>query len=292
MPLPAGPSDVSVSKPTMAQLVDEIRVGGPLARLFRRLASEQTASAKIAIRCKITPASLREVMAGAKERLSQACEQSPLMELRECAEGCSACCHTSRVDVTPLEALLVADHLENNSDQTALEQIKQRLRLTLTSRNSLPIVSDQQFSPVPCPMLNEKGACSVYEARPLVCAGVFSLSRSSCEHCLVTCSAQASVPVDQPAKVSAMGVSGGLQRAIVDANLDGNLYELCSILLCILETPSAFDRWIAGDDIFQGCHCTDAHSSPRTRRAGIRIDEASQPRPTRASKRRRAKHDR
>jgi hypothetical protein len=126
-----------------------------------------------------------------------------------------------------------------------------------------------------CGLLGDDGLCSVYEARPLVCAGVYSLSREACESAARQDDVAAQqVPLDRPAKAWTMGVSGGLQRALVEAGLDGNLYELKSIVLCALNTPDANRRWLAGEDIFANCVCTDAHSPPRFAISSTRVDPA------------------
>jgi hypothetical protein len=69
-----------------------------------------------------------------------------------------------------------------------------------------------------------------------------------------------------------MGVSGGLQRTLVAAGLDGNLYELSSAVLCALETPRAVARFLQGEDLFANCICTDAHSPPRGAEVRLRVD--------------------
>jgi hypothetical protein len=102
----------------------------------------------------------------------------------------------------------------------------------------------------------------------MACAGFFSLSREACEAAYHAADlAAAEVPTDRAAKAWTMGVSGGLQHALVAAGLDGNLYELNAAVLCALETPRAVDRWLAGEDVFARCLCTDAHSPPRVARS-------------------------
>jgi hypothetical protein len=115
-----------------------------------------------------------------------------------------------------------------------------------------------------CAFLDGDGLCSIYESRPLVCAGVFSLSQQACVDAYDAEQLdQQQVPLDQPAKLQTMGVSGGLQRALVEAGLDGNLYDLHSAAYRAVTTPNAAARYFAGEDIFAGCICTDAHSAPR-----------------------------
>lgn len=96
------------------------------------------------------------------------------------------------------------------------------------------------------------------------------MSRAACDLAAADPHGQAAqqVPFDPHTKTWTMGVSGGLQRALVDAGLDGNLYELSSIVLRALEVPDAARRWLRREDVFRGCVCTDAHSPPRKKRRG------------------------
>ena len=261
-------------------LIDEIAAGGPLQKLFLQAAGEQQqAAARLlaSLRSQAKPNAQR-FADGARLHVIQGTDQSPQAELRQCGAGCSACCYTPLVEITPLEAIVAGADLANRLSDDELAALKPRLhasavlRFTSTSSGEGPRKTR-------CEMLGDDGLCQIYESRPLVCAGVFSLSRDACEAaCCGVALADAQVPLDRPAKAWMMGVSGGLQRAMVEAGLDGNLYELHSILLRVLETDRAAARWLAGEDIFAGCHCTDAHSAPR-RRATLRIDEAQSHRP-------------
>jgi hypothetical protein len=171
------------------------------------------------------------------------------------------------VDVTPLEALAVADFLRANVAEPHLAGIRQRLRGNAEARSRM---TPEQLRRVKltCAFLSEDGRCGVYPARPLACAGAFSMSRQACHTAAENPASPASqrVPLDPHTKCWTMGVSGGLQRALVDVGLDGNLYELSSIVLRALEVPDAAQRWLRREDVFQSCTCTEAHSPPRVRR--------------------------
>lgn len=244
-------------------LLNAIRAGGPLARLFREAAAETRAALESLLAGRAT-ASLAAVLVGeAHQRVADGAEASPLAVLRQCGAGCSACCLAVSADVTPLEAIVVADYLRQSLSAERLELVRQRLAANVARRLALP-VAQQGRARFACGLLDEQGQCEAYQVRPLVCAGVFSLSREACESAGRTPDAAAQhVPLDRPTKAWTMGVSGGLQRALVDAGLDGNLYELNSAVLCALDTPRAADRYLQGEDLFSTCICTDAHSPPR-----------------------------
>lgn len=204
--------------------------------------------------------------------LAAGVDQSALVVLRQCSAGCSACCHTVAVDVTPLEALVVADYVQRTMSPEQLDVVRERLRLNAQRRAAMT-ADERSTVRMRCGLLGDDGLCQAYAARPLVCAGVYSLSRVACEAAASGDDLTAGqVPLDRPAKAWTMGVSGGLQRALVEAGLDGNLYELNSIVLCAIETTHAAARWLAKEDIFAQCICTDAHSWPRKAAAPLRVD--------------------
>jgi Fe-S-cluster containining protein len=255
-------------------LLDVIERGGPLADLFRRASADVRAALGDRLAGGVQSGIVAALMGDARARLDKGVEASPLKLLRQCGAGCSACCHTVSADVTPLEALLVAEHLHEHVSAPRLVNIRARLRANAARRAAMT-AEERSSTRLRCGLLSDEGLCQAYAARPLVCAGVFSLSRDACESAASNPELAAQkVPLDRPAKAWTMGVSGGLQRALVDAGLDGNLYELNSVVLCAVETPDVAARWLRGEDVFADCVCTDAHSPPRRLPPKIRVDAA------------------
>jgi Fe-S-cluster containining protein len=249
-------------------LAQAIQQGGPLAKLFHDAARQERQAVKALLEGQWVQALLPELRTDAAERVATGVGQSPLKVLHACEPGCSACCRNVAVDVTPLEAFVVADYLRANLDATQREAVTARLAVNAQARSQMS-ANELRRVRLTCAFLNEQGRCSVYAARPLACAGAFSMSRQAChlaaEHPASPAAQQ--VPFDPYTKTWTMGVSGGLQRALVEAGLDGNLYELSSAVLRALETPDAVERWLRREDVFHGCTCTDAHSPPRVNRA-------------------------
>ena len=69
-----------------------------------------------------------------------------------CRRGCSECCHVS-LDLLPVETALVTEHLAS---------LDPDLRQVIRDRA-------EGGDPEACVMLDEHGACAIYDARPLVC---------------------------------------------------------------------------------------------------------------------------
>lgn len=266
-------------------LLQELRCGGPLARLFQQASSEVRTLLSQVLEQQRPKQLVAALTQTSRRALEAGTDASPLVVLRQCDAGCNACCHNVSADITPLEAIVVAEYLHRVADAATLSRVRSRMLLNTALRaNMTP--QERLHTRLPCGLLGDNGLCSVYEARPLVCAGVFSLSRTACEASARHHGPAApTIPLDRPAKAWTMGVSGGLQRALVDAGLDGNLYELNSIVLCALDTPNAAERWLRGEDLFSQCVCTDAHSPPRRLPTEHRRDDAHQGLATPASAR-------
>ena len=231
--------------------------------IVRQAAREQQAAAEKLLQHGNFKLHLQSIRDDAMHRLQVGLLRSESASQRECAAGCAMCCLTVAVDITPLEALAIAEHLQHHPDAERRTSLVERLRKNAERREQMTAEQRQPIR-MACAMLDGDGMCSIYENRPLVCAGVFSLSRDACAEAYHADDLdQQRVPLDLPAKLHTMGVSGGLQRALIEAGLDGNLYEFHSATYRAVTTPEAADRYFAGHDIFAGCICTDAHSPPR-----------------------------
>lgn len=184
---------------------------------------------------------------------------------RECQAGCSGCCMSAQVDVTGIEAIAVRDYLRMCVDSQTLGQIQSRLA-HVTQRRVKQMQGKARQLPLACSMLGQDGRCMVYPVRPVICSGVFSTSRDACLDAEQTAKAgdfSSTIPLDNDAIQATGGISGTLQRILVEHKLDGNLYEFNSAVLAVLPEKNALNRFLAGEDLFHDAICTDAHSPPR-----------------------------
>lgn len=191
--------------------------------------------------------------------------KSPTRDQRECSAGCSTCCMTASVDVTGIEAIAVSDFIQSHLNEDTVSRIKNRLqKVTQRRRDQMKGLAPQR--PVACSMLAEDGKCQIYAARPLICSGVFSTNRQACLDAGETAQngdISGTVPLDLDAIQATGGISGSLQRILVENGLDGNLYEMGSAVLEVFDLPDALRKYLAAEDIFRKAICTDAHSAPR-----------------------------
>ncbi|MCC9608185.1 YkgJ family cysteine cluster protein [Blastopirellula sp. JC732] len=251
----------------MKSLIEEIQAGGDARRAF---------DAAVARVKDDLPSLLNSLQHGESLDLIdtlRTLQPDPMTEgltapMRACRQGCSACCFTVAIDVTPVEAIAAAEYIQQCLSTAQVDAIRDRLK-KLSMRRAMMTREETQTKRLGCGLLGMDGACMVYPARPLVCAGVHSFNQEACESAaeLVALEqADGKVPIDRAAKASTMGVSGALQRALVERGLDGNLYELNSAVLCALNAPNAWQRYLGKEDLFASAHCTEAHSWPRLAR--------------------------
>ncbi|MEX1041104.1 MAG: YkgJ family cysteine cluster protein [Pirellulaceae bacterium] len=212
--------------------------------------------------CETDPLDLMDQL---REFQSHLTDTSPQKGQRACQAGCAACCFTVAVDITPIEAIAVADYLKSYLPGQRREAIRQRLEHVVARRRKMT-AEERQRIPLACGLLSMDGMCQAYAARPLICSGVFSLDREACDEAAELVQIGdigGQVPLDQPARTATAGISGGLQRYLVEHGLDGNLYELNSAVLVALEDIDPLPRYLAGEDLFRDAICTDPHSAPR-----------------------------
>ena len=194
-------------------------------------------------------------------------EKSPQRAQRDCSSGCPACCMTAQVDATPIEAIAVSEYLRVYLDADSLFTVKNRLT-RVTKLRLAQLKSELPQRPLACGMLGHDGQCMVYPVRPIICSGVFSLNQNECSRAEREAQMgdfSQSIPLDKDAIQATGGISGSLQRVLVEHGLDGNLYELSSAVLAALQVPDCLTRYLDKEDIFQNAICTDAHSPPRKR---------------------------
>jgi len=148
-----------------------------------------------------------------------------------CAPGCNLCC-TTRIYATSLEAkyLLEAlpDEFSLNLDEKKLPRPKlthNQTALLYYSGEEPPEEEEGELSP--CPFLDEKGLCRVYERRPLMCRIMVSTKKCT-----------PSSPAEFPQELYLIGL---LSLQIVE-NIDllglyGNLFDVLKFLKALKSNP-------------------------------------------------------
>ncbi len=163
----------------------------------------------------------------------------------ECRKGCAFCCHLN-VTASPIEVIHVAAimRVHHRADLESSVLAADRAHSGLDSASRLAQKS-------PCPLLID-GACSVYQARPVACRTLVSLSAQACErHFDAGGKSTAASPSLITPRVIGSAVLTGEMAAMLDLGLAGHLVELTRALAVLLTDATALARWLHGEDVFR-----------------------------------------
>ena len=179
--------------------------------------------------------------------------------------GCGRACRRGGcVRATPLEALAIAEHLGRHHGRPELSAIRKRL-VHLSERHAGLSLAQRVETQLPCglfdPMLP---GCVAYATRPLACAGAFR--RDGAREGAAGPGPHNGEPLrelESPERAYARNLAAAIRSTLSAGRLDMNLYELNSAVLRALNCRDAMARWLAREDIFQGCLCLEATGPPR-----------------------------
>jgi len=167
-----------------------------------------------------------------------------------CGKGCAWCCHGLKVEVTPPEAIAIAEYLRIKSDPEQLPGIGERLLDEAAEASSLS-KTDRWLSRRACYFLDRaSGSCAIWEARPLACRSHTSLDASACQSAH---SGEGDGPaVSRPTSIETLyGLArGAMHAACEDAGLDMRAFELTNAVAVAFHVPRAAERWHAGERVF------------------------------------------
>jgi len=156
-----------------------------------------------------------------------------------CRPGCAECCLVEVLATAP-EVFYVATDLQTRPLPLDLSTVRQRV--TAVAEKTIHLNAQQRAdAKVACPLLDDS-RCIAYPARPLTCRGMNSVTPGGCRG--------DDTMIFGPQKRIADGLLAGLSAALVEAELDGNVYELAIALSIALETPDAIAKWLAGEPLF------------------------------------------
>ena len=189
-------------------------------------------------------------------------QKDPPIKTLACDAGCSHCCHQYDVGVTPFEILRIAEFIQDTYSQAEREALLDRVGAAEQRKNQQPI-EDWGIAKFPCPLLADDN-CSVYEIRPLICRAMNSYSMKRCQSNRENPRDDSSVPMYGHQYEIAGFARAGVQRGLVEVNVQSELLELVPALKIALTTPGALLRWLTGERIFEGAV---SRLPPRMRRA-------------------------
>lgn len=165
-----------------------------------------------------------------------------------CRAGCATCC-VSKVLVLAPEVLRIAAHLRASRSEAELAALLDRVRAADAATRGLSRL-ERAEAKVPCPLLDERGACSIHAVRPIVCAAWNSLDAAACERHFAAPADVPPAPMHRPSYEVENAVLAGLGWAAKEQGLDATPLELIAALRIALERPNAGARWLARLPVF------------------------------------------
>lgn len=167
-----------------------------------------------------------------------------------CTKGCSWCCHGLKVEITPPEAIAIAEYLKTKTDPERMPAVADALQDEADEARALSI-SDRWIARRACYFLDEaSGSCTVWAARPLGCRSHSSLNASACE-------AAHTGKGDGPAVLRPKSIEtlywlarAAMHLACEDEAMDMRAFELTNAVAVALNVPRAAERWHAGERVF------------------------------------------
>jgi Fe-S-cluster containining protein len=166
-----------------------------------------------------------------------------------CKAGCSTCCR-SAVGVSPPEALRIAEHLRATRDASALADLRGKLE-EVDDATRATTWEERTRLRRPCAFLDASGACTVYAVRPLSCRACTSIDPSFCadvDHTFMPDEVDTLQYDTQRAGL--VGILSAIAEARGLGRLEEAMVELQGAVRIALDDPSAAERWLAGEPVF------------------------------------------
>jgi uncharacterized protein len=192
------------------------------------------------------------VVAMAEDLHARLASEQPPPNPLACRQGCDHCCHWYEVSATPLEALRIADHVNQTFDADARRELIDRVHSVTEEKKRFP-----PSGPRPsfrCPLLVD-GACSVYHVRPFVCRAFNSYDVTSCVELIVSGNADDSgtSTIEGYAHTHKIMISAlrGFRLGVAARGLSPDMHDLALALGIAFDEPDAARRWLAGEPLFR-----------------------------------------
>ncbi len=174
-------------------------------------------------------------------------EQDPPSLAPACSAGCYYCC-VVQVQVLPIEALHLANHLKTNRSKEEIEALTSNLTdFGAKVRGLTP--NQQSALKMSCPFLVDD-MCSVYEARPVACRSANSTDAKKCQAALEPEVSLSTVETYLHQSKICRQASKALATALGDCGLNSAVLELTSAVGTALGHEDAVGAWRRGEPVF------------------------------------------
>jgi Fe-S-cluster containining protein len=172
----------------------------------------------------------------------------PLPQPIVCEPGCHFCCY-NQVEMTPPEALLIADYIRRHWEVEERQALLARLAQNLRHKQGKNKAEIARMQPrLACPLLIH-GLCAAYPVRPMVCRAMHSLDRRACETAFANPRLLAMPHYDHRHTLS-RSVAQGVLRGCQAAHCQAGTLDIDVALSDVLHHPSPAETWVMGGIVF------------------------------------------
>lgn len=160
-----------------------------------------------------------------------------------CGAGCGTCCVVNVSTLLP-EGIAIVKYLRAQGE-VRIAQVAERLELLWREVGGLD--DDERLAVRrPCAFLDEKGCCSIYPVRPLLCRSVTSTSADDCREVLAgkVLGEEKAILMHQFQQDLYMTLFEAFGDGLEKCGLDGRSFQLVGLIRYLLKHPEAEQRWL------------------------------------------------
>jgi len=158
-----------------------------------------------------------------------------------CSKGCSICCHVAVPTSMPELFSMIAGQRDALAD-SAMQRLSVALGDAVTRATGLSN-RDRYRDRIPCALLDESGACSVYPDRPVACRTWLSSRVSECRSAFEARDPDRAVRMNSGVVAASNGIAFGLWTGLNEHGLDGRPIKLMDGALAVLGDTALLQRW-------------------------------------------------
>jgi Fe-S-cluster containining protein len=166
-----------------------------------------------------------------------------------CAPGCATCC-TVNVATLPIEGAAAAAYLRRRLPRAEVRRRAATL-LDFHDRVRWREDGDRIRSRLACPLLDERGECSIHPVRPLACRGLSSLDAGDCRRALAERGEDGPgfVRMNLLQKALYDEALAALAAALRTRGLDARCRDVSGMTGVFLADPARASAYVAGEKL-------------------------------------------
>jgi Fe-S-cluster containining protein len=168
----------------------------------------------------------------------------------DCKKGCSWCC-SNAVMVLPHEMILLKEFIQQRINPASMKLILEKLKKKNAQTSTMKSFEFMHFKSE-CSFLDQEGACTVYEVRPMACRIYLSKNVESCQYEFnrsKDLSAYAQL-FDLPLRAGRM-LNEGVCSYLNEKGLTSYDWLFESVFLTVWEQTDVLESWLINPDYFK-----------------------------------------